>query len=689
MRLPGWLKSYWPLLLPPLLLLPGIAGFPYPSSEAVFSDIPITFYPNLYWLKQSLFEFHSVPFWSPLILSGSPFAANPQSGLHYPFGWPALLFPLPLGINIMVMLHLLWGGIGMAAFLRGQGRSPSAALFGGLAFALMPKLWAHYGAGHLAIVYAVVWLPWLLWAVAATRRRWYTQPGLMLAIIFLASPMWAAFSGLLWLSWEAGRFWLMYKNFLLNNDMGGRVMGAIRLLAKRIGLQLSLTLLLSAPLLLPLLEYTQLSTRSQMKVEDILTYSMGWFRLMFLPYPGYGDFHEQVAYPGALVLCLALTAVVLVKKQPKVIYWAIVVCVSWLYALGWNLDFIVQMSQLPGFSLLRVPPRAMFLAGTGLAVLAAYGFDHLLLNLDWKYARKLGWAGLLVFALLFGLGYLQVPALLIFAGLWGAVWIIAFTIWYFSSQQWKAMGLILLTILLIDLLVMDHSLFSMHPVNEVVAEAAAEAEYLAMQPGRFRVYSPSYSLPQQTAVRYGLELADGVDPLQLRSYADYMEQATGVPSLGYGVTQPPYLSGDPSTDNHRYTPDVGLLQTLGVKYVVSAFPLDIEANKVEQVGESRIYTLDEVDLPEVVSPNERHWQVQGGGVVTIPELFYPGWRASVDGEKAELLQVDGVLQGVAVPAGLHELTLKFQPVSLYVGLGLAMTGVIALSLMTRKEEHGR
>jgi hypothetical protein len=168
-----------------------------------------------------------------------------------------------------------------------------------------------------------------------------------------------------------------------------------------------------------------------------------------------------------------------------------------------------------------------------------------------------------------------------------------------------------------------------------------------------------------------------------------MEAASSVPVKAYSETMPAFETGDPANDNRDYRPDVELLQALGVQYVVSAFPLEIMANQVEQVGESWIYTLNEVDLPRVVSPNERHWQVQGDGLISIPEVYYPGWRASVDGEKAELLQVDGVLQGVEVPGGLHELTLKFQPVSLYMGLGLAITGVLVLIFMTKKEDHGR
>ncbi len=62
-----------------------------------------------------------------------------------------------------------------------------------------------------------------------------------------------------------------------------------------------------------------------------------------------------------------------------------------------------------------------------------------------------------------------------------------------------------------------------HTKDEVLSEGAPTAEALVTQKAfdYFRVYSPSYSLPQQTAAFWRLELADGIDPLQLISYSQY------------------------------------------------------------------------------------------------------------------------------------------------------------------------
>jgi hypothetical protein len=127
----------------------------------------------------------------------------------------------------------------------------------------------------------------------------------------------------------------------------------------------------------------------------------------------------------------------------------------------------------------------------------------------------------------------------------------------------------------VDLLIVDVTLIEARSPQYVFAEDRAAARWLTDQPGRFRVYSPSYSLPQHVAERYGLKLADGVDPLQLKPYADYLTRAAGMPSRqGYSVTLPPFPEGgDVQTALADVIPDTEMLGQLGVRYVAAAFPI--------------------------------------------------------------------------------------------------------------------
>jgi len=261
----------------------------------------VTHYPNAYFLRHELLEKRSVPLWSPAILSGYPFAANPLSGLTYPPGWLALLLPLPAGLNLMGALHLIWGGVGMLRLLRAEGVGYSGALIGGLAFELMPKVVAHAGAGHLTLMYALSWTPWLLWLWRADystgmelglrqQRKWL-QPGMLLALIFLADVRWAVYAGILWWAYA----------FAHSHNW--------RAIAGGLVMQSGLAALIAAPLALPLVEYTLLSTRGGMSTADILTYSLPPARLLGLVFPDFGGFHEWTLYPGVVVLCLSLAVI--------------------------------------------------------------------------------------------------------------------------------------------------------------------------------------------------------------------------------------------------------------------------------------------------------------------------------------------------------------------------------------------
>jgi len=104
------------LFIPLILLIPGWEGFAY-SPRSSFSDMVISHYPNAVFLREAL-QMGQLPLWSPMLFAGYPFAANPLSGLWYFPGWFSLLFSLPLGFNLNLLIHLFFSGLGMWLFLR-------------------------------------------------------------------------------------------------------------------------------------------------------------------------------------------------------------------------------------------------------------------------------------------------------------------------------------------------------------------------------------------------------------------------------------------------------------------------------------------------------------------------------------------------------------------------------------------
>ena len=66
------------------------------------------------------------------------------------------------------------------------------------------------------------------------------------------------------------------------------------------------------------------------------------------------------------------------------------------------------------------------------------------------------------------------------------------------------------------------------------------------------------------------------------------------------------------------------------------------------------------------------------GLVVLCDMIYPGWRAYVDGRPADILKVNGIFRGVAVPAGQHSVAFRFEPASLRNGLILLCLGLLAI-----------
>jgi hypothetical protein len=72
------------------------------------------------------------------------------------------------------------------------------------------------------------------------------------------------------------------------------------------------------------------------------------------------------------------------------------------------------------------------------------------------------------------------------------------------------------------------------------------------------------------------------------------------------------------------------------------------------------------------------------GMVIISQTFYPGWRASVDGRPAKLYQADGFLDGIAVPAGQHLITLSWRPWTVFAGAALSAASAVFLVLAYKR-----
>ena len=84
------------------------------------------------------------------------------------------------------------------------------------------------------------------------------------------------------------------------------------------------------------------------------------------------------------------------------------------------------------------------------------------------------------------------------------------------------------------------------------------------------------------------------------------------------------------------------------------------------------------------APNELRYRYRAASeqAVIFSEIYYPeGWHAEVDGKPVELFRADWILRGAFIPAGEHEIVMRFDPPSYATGAKLSRISSIVLILL--------
>jgi hypothetical protein len=70
----------------------------------------------------------------------------------------------------------------------------------------------------------------------------------------------------------------------------------------------------------------------------------------------------------------------------------------------------------------------------------------------------------------------------------------------------------------------------------------------------------------------------------------------------------------------------------------------------------------------------------GPALLVLSEVDVPGWVATVNSAKAEIVRVDGVLRGIAIPAGRSRVELYYRPMPVYFGAVLTVLTFLGVGL---------
>ncbi len=381
------------------------------------------------------------PFWNALNGMGAPLLANYQSGLLYPPNWLALLFGAIGGVGalawsetLIVLLHVIWAGMGMALLVRALGMNTLAQTTGGLAFGLSSYLISR--TSFLSMNAAVPWLPWVIFG--ATRMILSTGKSVFNRILPLTGSismlLLAGHAQTAWYSLCLGGVWVIY--------LGWRS-GGWRYCLKTLLWYTGATVLsaaIAAVQLVPTLEYLRQSPRaSSLSYDFTVNYSFWPWRILslFAPdlfgNPAQGDywfnayFWEDAIYIGLLPILMAIytlfrktkvkekeTLETIIHSRSLPIFLWLLVIITFVIAMGrYTPIFPFLYKNIPTFDMFQAPTRWTIIIEFAIALLAALGVHH------WQcptgrglYWARLGTAG--SFAITLG-------ALIVWIGILGDV----------------------------------------------------------------------------------------------------------------------------------------------------------------------------------------------------------------------------------------------------------------------------
>ncbi len=82
--------------------------------------------------------------------------------------------------------------------------------------------------------------------------------------------------------------------------------------------------------------------------------------------------------------------------------------------------------------------------------------------------------------------------------------------------------------------------------------------------------------------------------------------------------------------------------------------------------------LEDNSTVNIVStnPNEVHLEatMEHAGFVVLSDAYHPDWKVYIDGQVSKIFQTNYLVRSVFVPAGQHQITFKFIPLSFYAGM---------------------
>ncbi|MBI3240814.1 MAG: YfhO family protein, partial [Chloroflexi bacterium] len=349
----------------PSLLIPDVLIWP---NSGFGADIIHFHWPDLVSFASHLRQ-GRLALWDSSMALGMPIAGDPGALFLYPLTLFFLFLPPALSFNLLDAIHVFIGGVFTFSFLRSHNTSRPSALIGGLIFAFAPKVIIHLAAGHLGVVWCLMWLPAVLFGLKqAMDGSLFASPCAGLAMA-LSMPNMIQISYYIML--VASAFWCWH----FASAIWKKEWTQIRWLMIVFAVYLVSFILFASFVLLPLSELLPYNSRANFTIGDANLFALPPYLLITLFAPTTFQFPEWTIFMGVLSPLLIVIAFVQSRRAANWFFVAMIF-LTLTFSLGTATPlFEFAFRFVPGFGLLRVPARAWFFGAFAVAVLAGFGAE--------------------------------------------------------------------------------------------------------------------------------------------------------------------------------------------------------------------------------------------------------------------------------------------------------------------------
>ncbi len=681
-----------------------------------------------------------LPLWNPYLSNGFPLFAEGQTGILYPINLALAFLPPVLNLNYSIIISFILAGLFSYLYCRSLGFSRFASLSSGIIF--MFSAFFVTRLKHLNLITVAAWTPFVFYAthkLFQNRKFIYSLlAGLGLGLQFLAGhPQMAFYSLFIFL------IYYLFETALASRKQGitrffPYALVCLALIAL-VTVGISAVQTLPTLELTQQSERTEYDFRVATDYPFNPKNLIGFISPYFFGNPANGTYREDLqtmgvfwenaSYIGLLPIILlpwVIYTIVRKKRQPYLIFFLFLSVFSLLLMLGkFTPVFGLIWSSVPGFSLFRFPTRFNLFLIFSLALLTGVGVEMLLSRLQKNYQEvtpadnanqpefRLSWpldslktqALILVFLVVdlfvFGKNYLgtletksflQKPKSVEFLEKDSSL----YRIWNVSQYMdnpyqligWKTNTVPLLAIheaippnnnLIYNLASFsDRGWFEgglsfqrRNMLERYLTEQAQDPYKLGQLLGMANVkYILNFSEINNTEIPLVKEINLGKDfGLTLKIYENKQ-----VLPRAYFVPEAKVIKEEKAMFNELTTGNFYPLKTVLLENQPPK-PLPPFTGAVDSFAKNNSVIINQYTSQNIIVTTD----IKNDGVLVLSDSYYPGWKATIDGKKTEILRANYLFRAVELSPGKHVVRFYYEP--LYFKIGAIISGLTVIAVL--------